>query len=76
MTSTWSWTPAQILARVGPGGVTIYDALNKELGLKLALETAPRRADCRRRKRDAYAQCARSGHAHAAAAAAPVSTSQ
>ena len=37
----FEWTPAQMLARVGPGGVTIYDAVDKQLGLKLALETAP-----------------------------------
>jgi uncharacterized protein (TIGR03435 family) len=36
------WTPAQLLARAGPDGVSIYDAVDKQLGLKLALETAPR----------------------------------
>ncbi len=38
----FKWTPAQLLARAGPSGVSIYDAVDKQLGLKLALETAPR----------------------------------
>jgi uncharacterized protein (TIGR03435 family) len=35
------WTPAQLLGAAGSDGISIYDALNKQLGLKLALETAP-----------------------------------
>ena len=36
------WTPRQALANAGSEGVSIFDAVDKELGLKLALETAPR----------------------------------
>ena len=41
LTSTSRGRRPEMLARVGPGGVNIYDAVEKELGLKLALETAP-----------------------------------
>jgi uncharacterized protein (TIGR03435 family) len=36
------WTPRNVLARAGADGISIFDAVDKELGLKLALETAPR----------------------------------
>lgn len=36
------WTPRQLLSRAGPDGISIFDALDKQLGLKLTLETAPR----------------------------------
>jgi uncharacterized protein (TIGR03435 family) len=36
------WTPNGARARVGADAVTIFDALDSQLGLKLALETAPR----------------------------------
>jgi uncharacterized protein (TIGR03435 family) len=36
------WTPRQLLARAGADGISIFDAVDKELGLKLTLETAPR----------------------------------
>jgi len=36
------WTPAQLLAQAGPDGISIFDAVDKQLGLKFALETAPR----------------------------------
>jgi uncharacterized protein (TIGR03435 family) len=36
------WTPRGALARAGADGISIFDAVDKELGLKLALETAPR----------------------------------
>jgi uncharacterized protein (TIGR03435 family) len=35
------WTPAQLLAHAGPEGISIFDAVDKQMGLKLALETAP-----------------------------------
>jgi uncharacterized protein (TIGR03435 family) len=35
------WTPPQLLARAGSEGISIFDAVDKELGLKLALVTAP-----------------------------------
>ena len=38
------WTPMQLLAKAGADGVTLFDALDKQLGLKLSLETAPRPA--------------------------------
>jgi uncharacterized protein (TIGR03435 family) len=36
------WTPAQLLARAGSEGISIFDAVDKEMGIKLALVTAPR----------------------------------
>ncbi len=43
---TWDfdlkWTPRGQLGKAGADGITIFDALEKQLGLKLALETAPR----------------------------------
>lgn len=36
------WTPQMLLAKAGADGITLFDALEKQLGLKLALETAPR----------------------------------
>ncbi len=36
------WTPNGARARVGADSVTIFDALDAQLGLKLELETAPR----------------------------------
>ena len=35
------WTPIQLLARAGGDGISLFDAMDKELGLKLTLETAP-----------------------------------
>jgi len=36
------WTDAGQLSKAGADGVSIFDAVEKQLGLKLALETAPR----------------------------------
>ena len=36
------WTGRGLLARAGADGISIFDAVDKELGLKLTLETAPR----------------------------------
>ena len=36
------WTPHGWLARAGADGVTLFDAMEKQLGLKLDLQTAPR----------------------------------
>jgi uncharacterized protein (TIGR03435 family) len=36
------WTGRGQLARAGADGISIFDAVDKELGLKLTLETAPR----------------------------------
>jgi uncharacterized protein (TIGR03435 family) len=36
------WTPSQLLQRAGADGISIFDAVDKQLGLKLELETAPR----------------------------------
>jgi uncharacterized protein (TIGR03435 family) len=36
------WTGRGQLDHAGPDGISIFDAVDKELGLKLALETAPR----------------------------------
>jgi uncharacterized protein (TIGR03435 family) len=36
------WTPRGLLPRAGSEGISIFDAVSKELGLKLSLETAPR----------------------------------
>jgi uncharacterized protein (TIGR03435 family) len=36
------WTPQGLLARAGTDGISIFDAVDKQLGLELALETAPR----------------------------------
>ncbi len=38
----FKWTPVGALARAGSDGISVFDAVDKELGLKLALETAPR----------------------------------
>ncbi len=37
-----TWTGHANLARAGSDGISIFDAVNRQLGLKLALETAPR----------------------------------
>lgn len=37
-------TPYQLLARAGPEGITVFDAVDKQLGLKLALGTEPQPA--------------------------------
>ena len=39
---TIKWTPRGLLGAAGADGISIFDAVEKELGLKLALETAPR----------------------------------
>jgi uncharacterized protein (TIGR03435 family) len=36
------WTPKQLLQKAGPDGISIFDAVDKELGLKLERQTAPR----------------------------------
>jgi uncharacterized protein (TIGR03435 family) len=36
------WTPRALLQKAGADGISIFDAVDKELGLKLDLETAPR----------------------------------
>jgi uncharacterized protein (TIGR03435 family) len=36
------WTPRGVLPRAGSEGISIFDAVDKGLGLKLTLETAPR----------------------------------
>lgn len=36
------WTPRGALERAGADGVSIFDAVDKQLGLKLELQTAPR----------------------------------
>ncbi len=36
------WTSRGDLAKAGPDGISIFDAVDKQLGLKLSLETAPR----------------------------------
>ena len=36
------WTGRGLLARAGADGISIFDAVDRELGLKLTLETAPR----------------------------------
>ena len=36
------WTPRGALTRAGADGISIYDAMDKQLGLKLELQTAPR----------------------------------
>ena len=36
------WTGKGLLARAGADGISIFDALERELGLKLVLQTAPR----------------------------------
>lgn len=40
----FQWTPSAVLPRAGPDGITIFDAMEKQLGLKLDLQTAPRPA--------------------------------
>ena len=39
---TITWTPRGLLGAAGAEGISIFDAVDKQLGLKLALETAPR----------------------------------
>ena len=39
---TITWTPRGLLSAAGAEGISIFDAVDKQLGLKLALETAPR----------------------------------
>ena len=39
---TITWTPRGLLGVAGTEGISIFDAVDKQLGLKLALETAPR----------------------------------
>jgi uncharacterized protein (TIGR03435 family) len=36
------WTPRQLLQNAGPAGTSIFDAVDKQLGLKLDRQTAPR----------------------------------
>jgi len=36
------WTPRQLLQKAGADGISIFDAVDKELGLKLERQTAPR----------------------------------
>ena len=36
------WTPPQMLRNAGPAGISIFDAVDKQLGLKLERQTAPR----------------------------------
>jgi len=38
----FKWTPRGQLARAGSDGISIFDAMDKQLGLKLELQTAPR----------------------------------
>jgi uncharacterized protein (TIGR03435 family) len=35
------WTPYPLLAHKGPDGISIFDAVNKQLGLKLELQNVP-----------------------------------
>jgi uncharacterized protein (TIGR03435 family) len=35
------WTPRQVLQNAGPAGISIFDAVDKQLGLKLERQTAP-----------------------------------
>jgi uncharacterized protein (TIGR03435 family) len=39
---TITWTPRGLLGAAGGEGISIFDAVDRQLGLKLALETAPR----------------------------------
>ena len=39
---TLTWTPRGLLSAAGAEGVSVFDAVDKQLGLKLSLETAPR----------------------------------
>jgi len=39
---TLKWTPRGLLSAAGADGISVFDAVDKQLGLKLALETAPR----------------------------------
>jgi uncharacterized protein (TIGR03435 family) len=39
---TLTWTPRGILGAAGAEGISVFDAVDKQLGLKLALEMAPR----------------------------------
>jgi uncharacterized protein (TIGR03435 family) len=36
------WTPKMLLQKAGPDGISIFDAVEKQLGLKLERQTAPR----------------------------------
>jgi uncharacterized protein (TIGR03435 family) len=36
------WTPKMLLQKAGPDGISIFDAVDKQLGLKLERQTAPR----------------------------------
>jgi uncharacterized protein (TIGR03435 family) len=36
------WTPKMLLQKAGPDGISIFDAVDKQLGLKLEKQTAPR----------------------------------
>ena len=36
------WTPRQLLQKAGPDGISIFDAVDKELGLKLDRQTQRR----------------------------------
>jgi uncharacterized protein (TIGR03435 family) len=36
------WTPQPLLQKAGPDGISIFDAVDKQLGLKLERQTAPR----------------------------------
>ena len=39
---TLKWTPRGLLGAAGAEGISVFDAVDKQLGLKLTLETAPR----------------------------------
>lgn len=39
---TLKWTPRGLLGAAGAEGISVFDAVDKQLGLKLSLETAPR----------------------------------
>lgn len=39
---TLTWTPRGLLGAAGAEGISVFDAVEKQLGLKLSLETAPR----------------------------------
>jgi len=38
----FKWSPSQLLQKQGTDGISVFDAVDKQLGLKLDLQTAPR----------------------------------
>ena len=38
----FKWSPSQLLQKQGADGISIFDAVDKQLGLKLDMQTAPR----------------------------------